>query len=74
MNERTDGDFMTQGYPIRNNGLQKKIKAGETIIQVLLFLAGFVSIFTTIGIVFVLGKDAWLFFRHPEVSLLDLLI
>jgi len=73
MNERTDGDFMTQGYPIRNNGLQKKIKAGETIIQVLLFLAGFVSIFTTIGIVFVLGKDAWLFFRLPEVTLWDFL-
>lgn len=71
MKVNTNGDSMNQVYPRRKKGLQKKIRTGETIIQVLLFLAGFVSIFTTIGIVFVLGKDAWLFFKLPEVNLWD---
>jgi phosphate transport system permease protein len=48
--------------------LRKKHRLGEGVIQSLLFLAGFFSIFTTLGIVFVLGKDAWLFFRLPEVN------
>jgi len=41
------------------------------MIQVLLFMAGFISILTTIGIVVVLGKEAWLFFRLPEVNIWD---
>lgn len=62
-----------QGYPEYKEGLRKKSKPGEVTIQLLLFLAGFVSIFTTLGIVFVLGKEAWLFFRLPEVNLWDFL-
>jgi len=34
-------------------------------------LSGFVSIFTTIGIVYELGKEALLFFQMPEVSILE---
>jgi phosphate transport system permease protein len=37
--------------------------------QGLLFFTGFFSIFTTIGIVYELGKEALLFFQMPEVSL-----
>src|SRR5690606_27667917 len=41
-----------------------------SIIQSLLFLSGFLSIFITIGIVYELGKEALLFFQMPEVDLL----
>ena len=44
---------------------------GEAIIQSLLFLSGFFSIFTTVGIVYELGKEALLFFQMPEISFLE---
>ncbi|MBN2386451.1 MAG: phosphate ABC transporter permease subunit PstC [Anaerolineales bacterium] len=56
------------GYPVRKEGLRKRRRVGETIIQSLLFFAGFFSIFTTLGIVYELGKEALLFFRTPEVD------
>ena len=49
--------------------LRRKPRWGESIIQGLLFFSGFFSIFTTLGIVYVLGKEALLFFRMPEVNL-----
>jgi phosphate transport system permease protein len=48
--------------------LKGRSRPGETIIQALLFLAGIVSIFTTIGIVVVLAVESWLFFGSPEVT------
>lgn len=60
-------------YPTKNSGLKKRHRLGESIIQSLLFFAGFFSIFTTIGIVYELGKEAWLFFRLPEVNLWEFL-
>lgn len=48
--------------------LTKKLRLGETIIQTLLFLAGFLSIFITLAIVYELGKEAWLFFGDPDVT------
>lgn len=50
--------------------LRRKTRFGETIIQALLFFSGFFSIFTTLGIVYELGKEALLFFQMPEVNLL----
>src|SRR5215208_1939289 len=50
--------------------LRRKTRFGEVIIQGLLFFSGFLSIFTTIGIVYELGKEAWLFFKMPQVSIL----
>jgi phosphate transport system permease protein len=50
--------------------LRRKQRWGETIIQGLLFFSGFFSIFTTLGIVYELGKEALLFFQMPEVNLL----
>lgn len=41
------------------------------IIQGFLLLCGVISIFTTIGIVYELGKEAWLFFGSPEVTLAE---
>ncbi|MCI0551200.1 MAG: phosphate ABC transporter permease subunit PstC [Anaerolineae bacterium] len=55
----------------RSTGLRGRRRVRETIIQALLFFSGFVSIFTTIGIVYELGKEALLFFQMPEVSILE---
>ncbi|MEW6092483.1 MAG: phosphate ABC transporter permease subunit PstC [Chloroflexota bacterium] len=53
--------------------LKKRRRPGEIVIQSILFFTGFFSIFTTVGIVYELGKEAWLFFRLPEVNLLKFL-
>jgi len=61
----------TTSFRRQSTGLRGRRRIGETIIQALLFLSGFVSIFTTIGIVYELGKEALLFFQMPEVSILE---
>ena len=48
--------------------LRSQPRLGESIIQGFLFLCGAISILTTIGIVFVLGRESLLFFMDPEVS------
>ena len=53
--------------------LRRRRRLGEQIIQVLLWLAGLVSVFTTIGIVLVLAVDAYRFFARPEASVLEFL-
>ena len=68
MAEKMNGMGVT-GFPVRKDSLQKSRRVGETVIQSLLFFTGSFSIFTTIGIVYELGKEAWLFFRLPEVNL-----
>jgi phosphate transport system permease protein len=50
--------------------LRRKPRWGETIIKGLLFFSGFFSIFITLGIVYELGKEAFLFFQMPGVDLL----
>ena len=44
--------------------LRKKPRLGEGIIQTFLFLAGAISILTTIGIVYVLGTESINFFTN----------
>ncbi|MEZ0396519.1 MAG: phosphate ABC transporter permease subunit PstC [Anaerolineales bacterium] len=61
------------GYPVRKERLHKRTRIGEVVIQSLLFFAGFFSIFTTLGIVYELGKESLLFFRTPAVRLWDFL-
>lgn len=58
-----------ESQSFRRIDLRKKTRFGETIIQALLFLAGILSIFTTIAIVYELGKEAMLFFADPDVTL-----
>jgi phosphate transport system permease protein len=53
--------------------LQKRSRPGERIIQTTLLFCGIISIFTTIGIVYELGKESFLFFSSPEVNLFDFL-
>lgn len=51
--------------------LRRRSRTGETFIQGFLFICGAISILTTIGIIYVLGHESWLFFGSPEVNLLD---
>jgi len=51
--------------------LEKRPRIGESVIQGILFACGAISIFTTIGIVIVLGSQAWLFFGSPDVSIVE---
>lgn len=44
--------------------LGKRLRPGESAIQTFLFLCGFLTIFTTIGIVVVLGRESWLLFQR----------
>lgn len=53
--------------------LRKRTRVGESIIQGVLFFCGILSMFTTIGIVWVLIQQAWLFFGNPEVSIVEFL-
>ena len=51
--------------------LAKRPRFGERIIQAVLFVCGAISIMTTLGIVYELGKEAWLFFGNPAVNLVE---
>jgi phosphate transport system permease protein len=55
------------------NKLRRKSRPGESIIQAFLFVCGILSILTTIGIVYELGKESWLFFGSPDVDLREFL-
>jgi phosphate transport system permease protein len=46
--------------------LTRKPRLGETIIQALLFISGAISILTTIGIVYELGKESLTFFTEQN--------
>jgi phosphate transport system permease protein len=52
---------------------KKRMRIGESIIQIILFFCGAISILTTIGIIVVLGREAWLFFGSPEVDIVEYL-
>jgi phosphate transport system permease protein len=54
-------------------GLRRRLRIGEGVIRVFLFMAGALSIVTTIGIVVVLGSESLLFFREPDVSVVEFL-
>jgi phosphate transport system permease protein len=61
-----------QGTDIAES-LKKRTRIGEKLIEISLFTAGVVSILTTIGIVYVLFRDALDFFLLPEVTLTEFL-
>ena len=73
MADQLHGLDKRSSYPTKILGLKKRHRLGESVIQSFLFFAGFFSIFTTLGIVYELGKEAWLFFRLPEVNVWDFL-
>jgi phosphate transport system permease protein len=49
--------------------LYKRPRVSEEIIRAFLFLCGVLSIFTTIGIIYVLGRESLLFFQSGVVTL-----
>ena len=60
---------VTTDQDVMRESLLKKRRLGETIIQGSLFLTGAISILTTVGIVYLLAKEAYLFFVQPDVTL-----
>lgn len=67
---KTPGENMQAPAQAR---FRKKPRRGEAAIHAFLFFCGAVSILTTLGIIYELGKEALLFFGSPEVKLLDFL-
>lgn len=61
---------VTTGGPSQID-LTKKRRVGDTIIGVLLFLCGALSILTTVSLVIVLLVESSKFFRDPEVTFLE---
>jgi phosphate transport system permease protein len=51
--------------------LRRRTRPLEIVIQGVLFLCGVLSIFTTVGIIYVLLSQAWLFFADPAVSVVE---
>jgi len=67
-------NLVPNGSPSAHSlGLRRRLRLGESLIQGFLFLSGALSILTTIGIVVVLVRESLLFFRSPEVSLVEFL-
>jgi phosphate transport system permease protein len=72
-------DARTQSPPLPFTGrraatgftLHKRRRIGESIIHAILFICGGISILTTIGIVIILGREAWLFFGNEAVSIVE---
>lgn len=58
---------------VEAGSLTKRPRIKEMIIEGSLFFAGVISILTTVGIVFVLAREALLFFQSPEVKLIEFL-
>jgi phosphate transport system permease protein len=53
---------------IRQMGLARRTRPGEAAIKTFLFLCGFITIFTTLAIVFVLGRESLLLIRTDYVD------
>lgn len=55
-----------EDLPMSQNGkLRKRLRPGEMVIQAFLFFCGALSIFTTIGIVYILSTESLAFFTRP---------
>ena len=54
---------------IRSSDFAKKPRLHEDVIRVFLFAFAAVSILTTVGIVIILGRESFLFFGDPRVTL-----
>jgi hypothetical protein len=57
----------------RTVDLVRRPRRREALIQVLLVASALLSIFTTVAIVFILVREALLFFRAPQVNLIEFL-
>ena len=55
------------------SSLRKRAKPGESTIKVVLWICGIISIATTLGILYELGKESLLFFQDERVSIVEFL-
>lgn len=55
-----------QALRSETDGLQKKVRTGESVIGAILFFCGFLSIFTTMGIVITLGVESFYLFGEEQ--------
>ncbi len=55
----------------RPTDLKRRARPLEFLVQTGLFFCGVLSIFTTLGIVYVLGQESALFFTNPEVNVVE---
>jgi phosphate transport system permease protein len=55
------------------DSLGRRRRPGEALVLVVLFACGFLSIVTTLGILYELGSESLLFFRDPAVSIVEFL-
>jgi len=60
-----------QGYERNSLDFSSRRRPGEAVIRAFLFFCALLSILTTIGIVVILGREAFLFFGDPDVSLIE---
>lgn len=51
--------------------LRRHARPGEVAIRAFLYFCGAVSVLTTLGILYELGRESLLFFQDPEVSFVD---
>jgi phosphate transport system permease protein len=58
-------------FPAPHLGLNRRHRRSEAVIQGLLFFSAAISILTTAGIIYELGKEALLFFQMPDVTLIQ---
>lgn len=65
-NTVTKADSTQPRVVVAPNDLRRKPRVRELIIQTFLFLCGFISIFTTAGIIYELGKESLLFFGGTQ--------
>ena len=64
--------YSSQTMPAKQRmDLRRRKRPGETIVQGFLFVCGAFSILTTIGIIYILGRESMLFFLSDEVSLVE---
>lgn len=68
---RVSVERATAGIANATLDLRGKRRLSESIIQGFIYICGGISILTTIGIVYVLFQEAWLFFGSPEVDVVE---
>jgi phosphate transport system permease protein len=62
-----------QSQRVRAIDIKRRTRPVETIFRGILVACGMVSIFTTAGILYVLGSEAYRFFTSPGVNIVDFL-
>lgn len=62
----------TEAFALKRTfNLRRRLRPGEYVVQAFLFGCGVLSIVTTLGIVYVLVRESWLFFGSDAVQVLD---